>query len=221
METKNSFSTVAYTTPVVHGPRTINELPSDVLGIILGEVFHAIRQPYIEREAAAPDLTQLSSWPTWADRTQEYPFAESLASVCTLWRDIMSNVSCFWTPLVIWLGRDPTPLSTICQYLSWSRHQLLEIYVLRRYDPLVEDRTEMVQITTILEVLLPHVKRWKVLCMKLLHSSSLPRPRVDLVGHAENLVRLNLDFIIDDAVGHAATTIYAVEGFRTPMLQEL
>ncbi|KAH9917344.1 uncharacterized protein B0H18DRAFT_1035035, partial [Fomitopsis serialis] len=112
----------------------------------------------------------------------------------------MSNISIFWTRLVIWIGRDPTPLSRIYQYLSWSQDRPLDIYVLRRFDPSVQDPNEKARINAIFELLLPHMKRWRILHMQLLRSSSLPLPRVDLLGRADKLVRLVLRFIFDDLI---------------------
>ncbi|KAH9833384.1 uncharacterized protein C8Q71DRAFT_773107 [Rhodofomes roseus] len=207
---------------IFYRPRiTTNDLPADVLVIILEEAFCAVRELYTKREAGRPDPIELNSWPSFEDCIPENPFAESLASVSSIWREVMSSVSTFWSPLIIWLGRDSTPISRIRQYLFWSRKQPLEIYVLRRYDPAIADQTEKERVAAILELLLPHVQRWKVLCLKLLYASSLPRPRFELLGCADHLVRLNLDFIIDDTVGSTMTTAPVPGVFKTPMVHEL
>ncbi|KAH9916049.1 uncharacterized protein B0H18DRAFT_914471, partial [Fomitopsis serialis] len=133
----------------------------------------------------------------------------------------MSNSSQFWTHFVIWIGRDPTPLPRICQYLAWSRDRPLEIYFLRRFDPSIEDSTEKAQEKAVIEVLLPHIKRCTTLCMKLLYSSSLPIPRFDLVGRAEQLQTLVLDFMIDDLVDSVGIVSPRVGDFDTPVLENL
>ncbi|KAH9924077.1 uncharacterized protein B0H18DRAFT_955652 [Fomitopsis serialis] len=133
----------------------------------------------------------------------------------------MSNSSQFWTHFVIWIGRDPTPLSRIRQYLTWSRDRPLEIFILRRFDPSLEDLTEKAQVKAVIEVLLPHIKRWTILCMKLLYSSSLPVPRIDLVGRAEKLNALVLDFMVDDLAGSTGIVSPPVGDFDTLMLKTL
>ncbi|KAH9833415.1 uncharacterized protein C8Q71DRAFT_181680 [Rhodofomes roseus] len=133
----------------------------------------------------------------------------------------MACSSSFWAQMVIWTGRDPTPLSRIREYVKWSRERLLHIYVIRWFDPSTEDRMEKAQVKVITELLLPHMNRWAVLSMKLLHASSLPCPRFDLVGHAENLVQLDLDFIVDDVVSRPTTALSPSGEFDTPKLEKL
>ncbi|KAH9937334.1 uncharacterized protein B0H18DRAFT_970110 [Fomitopsis serialis] len=110
----------------------------------------------------------------------------------------MSGVSRYWTRFVIWIGRDPTPLRRVQEYLDWSRGRPLHIYILRRFD-----------------------LRWRTLCMRLLQSSSLPRPRVDLVGRAKRLETLCLDSVVDDLVGSTETAPSLAGRFDTPALKNL
>ncbi|KAH9924523.1 uncharacterized protein B0H18DRAFT_424703 [Fomitopsis serialis] len=193
---------------------TINNLSQDVLLLILRDVFNGAQR----QRAVGWDSVQIASGAPHDDRNPEHPSAEYLACVCPAWRQAMSCASVFWAQLVIWTGMDPTPLSRIRQYLCWSRNQPLEVYVMRRYDPSgsMEDQTERARVKAVVELLLPHVRRWRVLCMKLLHSRSLPLPRIDLVGHAEKLVRLRLDHTVDDAVAFSATDVPQPEVFDTP-----
>lgn len=86
------------------------------------------------------------------------PFPELLASRFPLSRRVaMSPISSFWTHLVIWMGRNPTSLERIHEYLLWSRDKPLHIFILRRYDPSLEDPTEKAHVKAVLELLLPHL----------------------------------------------------------------
>ncbi|KAH9924536.1 uncharacterized protein B0H18DRAFT_1211793 [Fomitopsis serialis] len=202
---------------------TVNDLPPDLLLVILRDVFGDVLRRFKRRGDVTRDNIQLVPPPPCDRRITDHwmSSAEYLASVCPLWREAMSNISIFWAQLIIWTGTDPTPLTRIRQYLAWSRDQPLHIYIMRRFDPSMQDPTEKAQIRVILDLLLPHVKRWKVLSIRLLHSSSLPLPCADLVGYAEELVQLNLDFIIGDAVVRATPDPLSTGTFDTPALEEL
>ncbi|TFY59224.1 hypothetical protein EVJ58_g5915 [Rhodofomes roseus] len=203
-------------------PTGINDLPHDVLVLILRDAFSKTRRFFSRtRIYGQENTTEWASRPPYDDRNPEHASAECLASVCPLWREAMSGLSVFWTQLIIWVGTDPTPLSRIRQYLSWSRDHLLEVYVLRRFDPFMEDRAEKGQIKAIFELLLPHVARWKILCMALLHASSLPIPCIDLVGRADNLAELRLDFLVDDAVESIDNLSPPTSNFDTAELETL
>ncbi|KAH9916032.1 uncharacterized protein B0H18DRAFT_1039357 [Fomitopsis serialis] len=200
---------------------TIVDLPPDVLLIIFRYVSKDAELPGDSNGIHSRLAAFLDPWPSHHDRYLDHPFPESLASIRPLWRSIMSNISIFWTRLVIWIGRDPTPLSRIHQYLSWSQDRPLDIYVYRRFDQSVQDPNEKARIDAIFELLLPHVKRWRTLHMHLLCSSSLPLPRVDLVGRADRLVTLVLRFIFDDLIDSTGSTSHLEDEFETPVLRNL
>ncbi|TFY53291.1 hypothetical protein EVJ58_g9530 [Rhodofomes roseus] len=195
---------------------TINKLPPDVLLLI----FHELRRAAQEAlEWRFPTVGQSNSRlpPSYKNRARKYPFPESIASVCRHWREVMSTTSSFWIRLVIWIGQKGTPLPDICDYLAWSRDRLLDIYVL---SDMHSSATEKAQVDAIMELLVPHMQRWQALYMNVLHSSSLPRPRIDLVGHADNLIELEQLFSVDDSVvAEAADSV--IGEFHTPQLDVL
>ncbi|TFY58953.1 hypothetical protein EVJ58_g6094 [Rhodofomes roseus] len=207
---------------------TVNDLPHDVLLIILRDVHRATLRPFnhmadmgFERESNhQPELDPPAPYHSRLSPCSQHS-VEHIASVSPHWLEAMSNSSEFWTQLVIWTGRDATPLSMVRKYLAGSRDKPLSIHVWRRYDPCVEDRTEKAHVKAIVELLVPHMKRTKLLCMHLLHSSSLPLPHTDLVGRAENLVQLKLEFIFDDAVARPAPLPPSERTFDTPALLQL
>ncbi|KAH9924548.1 uncharacterized protein B0H18DRAFT_1011670 [Fomitopsis serialis] len=205
----------------LHRRTNINDLPCDILIFILCDVFQ--ETPRFLCPQGASDWDDMKPGPRapYDDRSPERASAEYLASVCPLWREAMSNISTFWTQIIIWTGRDSTPLSRIYQYLTWSRNQLLDIFIMRRFDPSVDDRMEKAQVQAIVGLLLPHVGRWRTLCARVLHASSLPIPRIDLVGHAGNLVKLHLDFLVDDAVANTTAASLIAYHFDTPVLESL
>ncbi|TFY54130.1 hypothetical protein EVJ58_g9040 [Rhodofomes roseus] len=205
-------------------PRTtVNDLPHDVLLIILSDVWRATLRPFDSADMHGltdPELDHLAPYHSRLSPLSQHS-VEHIASVSPHWLEAMSNSSEFWTQLGIWTGRDATPLSMVRRYLVWSQDKPVSIHVWRRYDPCVEDRTEKAHAKAIVELLVPHMKRLKLLCMYLLHSSSLPLPHTDLVGRAENLEQLKLEFIFDDAVACPAPLPPSERTFDTPALVEL
>lgn len=201
----------------------INDLPPDILLVIFRELLLTVRVPMLwGMFPVGWNDEHLVSWPSYDSSMPRHAFPESIASVCRHWREIMSTLSFFWTRLVIWVGQEPTPLSTIRDYLAWSQDGLLDIYILRTADSSVErDPTEKTQVKDIMEMLVPHMKRWRLLCVKLLHSSSLPLPRIDIVGRANRLVKLKLHFVIDDCVASPEAAPPVIGEFHTPVLEKL
>ncbi|EPS99284.1 hypothetical protein FOMPIDRAFT_1017189 [Fomitopsis schrenkii] len=201
----NAQGTDIYANATLTRHTLITDLPADILLIIAREVLRSAHRPAIEPGSSDCDhVVRLDPWGSVFARRDSVnwsaviPYQELLASLFPLWRIAMSPISSLWTHLVIWTGRNPTPFERIHEYLLWSRDKPLDIFILRRYDPSLEDPTEKAYVNAVLELLLPHMQRWRVLCMKLLHSSSLPIPNIDLVGPAEKLTRLYLDFLVDD-----------------------
>lgn len=206
----------------------IEDLPADVLLLIAREVLRSAKRPEVEPGPSDwDDAVRLDPWcSVFTDGRSRVnwsavnPYQDLLASLFPLWRVAMSPISSLWTHFVVWTGRDPTPLDEIREYLSWSRDKPLDIFILRRYDPSLEDRTEKEYVQAVVELLLPHMHRWRVLCMKVLRSSSLPIPHVDMKGQAKILRRLHLDFVIDDLTT-SQTSVPITGLFDTPALNVL
>ncbi|KAH9922914.1 uncharacterized protein B0H18DRAFT_497192 [Fomitopsis serialis] len=205
--------------------KTINDLPPDVLLVIFRELLLGVRRrrfwSYPLGRVGWNDR-YLEPWPSYDSSMRKHPFPESVASVCRYWREVMSTVSFFWTRLVIWVGKEPTPLSTIRDYLAWSQDGLLDIYILSKTNsPDERDPTEKTQVKAVMETLAPHMNRWKNLYVELLQSSSLPLPRIDIVGSAIKLVKLELHYAIDDSVASTEAASPVIGEFHTPVLDEL
>ena len=206
--------------------KNLNDLPTDVLLII----FHLCAPRRLRRDC--PPLWSVlpllgghvgPDFPTYCVRSERPSsrFPENLVSVCRLWREILATVSSFWRRLVIWVGQDPTPHQKIIKYLEYSRDEPLDIFLLRRYDPRMEDDTEAAQVKAAMDILTPCIKRWRSFIASLLHSGSLPRPAFDLTGRADLLQALHLDFIHDDEAALPEVTADMVQPFETPALKRL
>ncbi|TFY58686.1 hypothetical protein EVJ58_g6271 [Rhodofomes roseus] len=199
----------------------INKLPPDVLLLIFHQVRYTIQEsPDGRIPTIGQDDTHLR--PSYQHPTRTYFFSELIASVCRHWREVMSTTSSFWTHLVIWIGEEPTPLSHIRDHLAWSREHLLDICVLsgRPLGAPYSSAMEKAQVDATMELLVPHMQRWKTLCMNVLYSTSLPLPRIDLVGRADNLVELEQLFFDNSAVADAADSS-VIREFHTPRLDVL
>ncbi|GLB44505.1 putative expressed protein [Lyophyllum shimeji] len=193
----------------------MHSLPADVLLVIFKIVFHEslnhVRsmEPLLRSNGEIPDAMFFggdNSAICWGNfdihSSNFFPFA--LSSVCTCWRDIMSTIPIFWTRLVIFVGKDETPLSDVRQYLEWSRGLIIDVYVTRREDDFgeaekrVHDPHEYEYARELVALMAPHFHRMKVVSFKLLQSSSLPRLLEDFYGSAPYLQTLDLRCEFDD-----------------------
>lgn len=201
----------------------INDLPADVLLAIFRILLLRLQKRPLW-PTSGWDERKHGEWPPHERSMIEIAFPESIASVCGHWREVMSSVSVFWTRLVIWVGKNPTPLSRVREYLEWSRDHPIYVYILQKPEAsadsdLMATKAEVdAQMRAVMETLAPHMARWSLLHIDLHHSSSLPRPRIDLVGHAEKLKTLELTFAVDDSTDDAPPTR---EEFLTPALKWL
>ncbi|KAH9829709.1 uncharacterized protein C8Q71DRAFT_911760 [Rhodofomes roseus] len=228
-ETSNAYS--GPTQPMLDSTHTsraksrtvINDLPPDVFLIIFRMLSGRPPRstPIRWSDWIGWERMQPHTWPEYHLLNPEYPFPDYLASVCRLWRAVLSSVSKFWKRLIIRIGKDATSLSKIGDSLVWSQNRPIDIYIMRTFDPRVEDPTERAQVMAVMEVLKPHMKRWRTLWIKVLCSSSLPLPRVDLIGQADVLRELTLDFVIDDSVASDGAASPLVGAFHTPALDKL
>ncbi|KZT67122.1 hypothetical protein DAEQUDRAFT_412644 [Daedalea quercina L-15889] len=207
----------------------INNLPQDVLLAIFRELLLTVREPNaaLEPLSVGWDDDHLRPWPTYKSMMPRLTFTETLGTVCRHWRGVMSLASLFWTRLVIWVGKNATPLSQIREYLAWSRARLIDIYILQTsrmrlgWRPPEDEAQVKAHVKAALETLSPHMKRWRTLRIEVLHSSSLPRIRADLVGHADMLSTLDFEFTTDDCVASTGADSQVAGEFHTPLLENL
>ncbi|KAH9829696.1 uncharacterized protein C8Q71DRAFT_851621 [Rhodofomes roseus] len=215
---KKQISGIAAGTTRLRQRVSVNDLPPDILLLIFRELLLTVRDPAFHgRFLVGWNDKNLEPWPPYDSSMSPLPFPESIASVCRHWRGVMSIMSLFWTRLVIWVGNDPTSLSTIRDYLTWSRDSLLDIYVLCRLDA----ATNNLVMQAVMETLAPHMKRWRLLRMKVLRASSLPRPRIEIVGRADRLIDLEMQAVVDDSEASVTGASPVSAEFSTPVLERL
>ena len=220
----------SYTLAKTKMAKSIHDLPTDILLLI----FRSCTSRPLEQDVDHPpswSVLPLCNGRTFSDTeapeyclASEQPdshFPQGLTHVCRLWRDVIRAVSSFWIRLVIWIGWNPTPLLKIRRHLACSRDRPIDIFLLRRFDPRMEDSTEKAQVKDALRILLPHMKRWRSFIASLLHSSSLPCPRFELTGSADLLQVLHLDFVSDDSVALGRARSKVERPFETPALKRL
>lgn len=165
---------------------TINDLPADVLLAIFRVPLLSLRNiRFWHRSPPGWDDNKLGEWLDHEYWMPRLAFPESIASVCCCWREVMSSVSAFWTRLVIWVGKNPTSLSLIREYIQLSRGHPIAIYILQKsgYSDTVAAKAEVdSQLKVVMETLAPHMARRSVLQIDMHNASSLPRPHIELVG---------------------------------------
>jgi len=133
----------------------------------------------------------------------------------------MSTVPAFWTRIVILIDTNPTPLPAIQSYLEWSRDVPLHVAVMRKPGTLEDnDPGEKARVAAVMDLLGPHVHRWRSLLFDVIYSSSLPSLRRDFHGVASALKGLGLKCRVDDS-GNDASNIVGHGAFRCPVLETL
>lgn len=214
---------------------TIQDLPAETLLIIFKLLFWAscvetnVVQPACscaDSEESTPCVCQQDNCVqmTW---TQDedlldpsiFPYATSL--VCKHWYALMRSDPSFWTRIVIVLDEDPAPLLKIQSHIDLSGDLPLDVHVLRRQKD--RDPREHVRSEPIINFLVPHFHRCRVIAFDLMHNSSLPSIYRDFHGEAPYLVKLQLKCHIDDGQEYVTRpwTSGPGEDFTFPFLEIL
>ncbi|GBE88109.1 hypothetical protein SCP_1203390 [Sparassis crispa] len=178
------------------GKRAI-DFPLDVLINIFELVYPESREPFV---SVKTKHRPLFSWEEetrtcWKDEDPLSPtfFPEALAAVCPSWRAALSQISVFWTRIVIVVDDEPTPLSTVRTSLALSEPHFIDIIICRRHDhDLNSTAAERAYIDAVMALLDPHKQRWGSLHIDLRTSLESPSP-ITLNGDAHSLVALNID----------------------------
>ncbi|KAH9945698.1 hypothetical protein B0H21DRAFT_425803 [Amylocystis lapponica] len=123
-------------------------------------------------------------------------FPKGLMHVCSLWTEILSRVPLFWTHLAISVGYQPTPPSVILRFLTLSANHPIQIVISCRSQkaccPDDRDLIEGAHVSVAMRLLLPHIARWRVFRVLVMHFHSVPLPDVDIYGVAEKLTEMSL-----------------------------
>ena len=180
-------------------PRRANtkNLPAELLLVI----FKLVYKQQLETRPLWPAIESSVRGPDWIEKdiasTSLFPYA--IASVCSLWRDVMSLVPEFWTRVMV-LVDSPSILPSAV--ISWSRDLPIELIVTRKdFEHSVDSQQERTQAVSILKTLInPHIHRIRKLCFKVMFSSSLPPFPTGFDGDPRILSRLGLECKEDDGV---------------------
>lgn len=173
-----------------HHQSPISNVPADVLLLIFREI----------KEST------LREW------EKGVPFPDSVASVCTQWRDVVSSVSAFWSFILIAVDENrPTPLTVVSRHLSHSRNQLLDIQIRQLclpWHPRLyrsseqpenrEDPGERDRVAAVMNLIMPHQGRLHDLYFNILHRTSMPRPYMDFHGIFPRLENLTMIYNLED-----------------------
>ncbi|RDB19452.1 hypothetical protein Hypma_013617 [Hypsizygus marmoreus] len=112
-------------------------------------------------------------------------FPYTLSFVCRRWRALAETVPAFWTRLVIYVDCQPTSLSDIQSQLDVTCDLPLEVTVRRRPDTYsAADPEEYLRCRHVIELLMPHVRRFRMFTFDVISSSSLPSLSDDFHGAA-------------------------------------
>jgi len=174
---------------------TVEHLPPELLGIIFHHVHDDIRSfaedfdaslaPPFSDSVPSTDLVLADAGKRATANDQRVElinfarcpefFPYNCARVCTKWRNILSSYPAFWTRIVLFIDSQPTSLSIADERLRWSRN--LPIDVIITYRPELPDLSNKQQrrwIGSLMDVLLPHIGRCRMLHVDAFSSSSLP-----------------------------------------------
>ncbi|RDB22052.1 hypothetical protein Hypma_011145 [Hypsizygus marmoreus] len=208
---------------------SLDSLPNELISVIFIHMYMISRkQAELARGVYGSDEGEYSNQDmTWKDEDLLDPnlFPKGIVAVCRRWREIAERLPILWTRIVAFVDSSPTPLSEVQAYLTLSRDLPLQVYVLRRPDPdLEEDLGERPRCRDVIELLVPHIPRCQKIDFDVIYSSSLPSICKDFFGHATLLETLNLKCETDAEIASGSSnprSEIAEEPFLTPALKDL
>lgn len=153
---------------VIHCRASVEFLPPELLAIIFKLVHEKSYNPVTK------------SWYQVADLSSPRTFPYALASVCQIWRDIMSTVPEFWTRIIVFIDSNPS-LSNLASHLEWSRDLLFQVTATRQSPSENTDDGEEAQVRKAVDILGPHLHRCSSLEFNVIYSSSLPSVYADIL----------------------------------------
>ncbi len=193
-------------------PTRNNILPIELWGI----VFHYIaiqdtpvfRPP--DRTSQLPDVLYLNMFPL------------NIASVCTLWLQILKSRPHLWQRVLINVASNPAPFLDTLNLFTSSSTDTLDLIVFSNY-PSINKDLEHSRTRLVVEHLVPVIHRYSRIIFRLVYQSSLPSSTEILVPRApQNLRKLFLTCttydICDDDVDDCDHT--GIEGY-TPFLSSI
>ncbi|KJA19602.1 hypothetical protein HYPSUDRAFT_69166 [Hypholoma sublateritium FD-334 SS-4] len=196
----------------------IQDIPVEILRLIFKNIYltsRALRYPERYESDTDSDLEEndddkfqrrlnrsfkrgLRTFPPeiiWTDESMHSPakFPFNVANTCKLWRDVVLSLPENWVDIRFDLAHDP---ASLLDAFAASRNILFSVLVFTT----ANDRTERGQTLekerthSIVQHLLPHMKRCTSVVFNLIFASSLPSPVPFLVCNPPELTELTLDY---------------------------
>ncbi|KAF9455974.1 hypothetical protein BDZ94DRAFT_1276833, partial [Collybia nuda] len=154
---------------------SIHDLPNEVLLIIFKWAFI-----YTHNHKILPQTT--TYYP-------DFQFLHIATLVCKNWSNLTRLAPILWTDLRIYVDEKTTSLSRIQTYLDLSLDLPLDLHVLRHtYTHDSIDLDETLRCGVVIDMLIPHFRRRRIINFNVLHSSSLPSIHREFRGHAPHLI---------------------------------
>ena len=180
---------------------TIHSLPLELLGNIFEEVYQdwLLFALHPELYSSQPASLRSRSWQGLMKLMLQFPYTP--AAVCRLWRDVITSTPKFWTRGVAFVDtKDPlAALSGLRRVLEYSRDLPVIVAIVRKSYNLRYDKEEGINVSLIMDVLLPNIHRFQDMYFHLNQSSSLP-PILHFIkqNRPPTLSRLALHCDVDD-----------------------
>ncbi|KAG6832864.1 hypothetical protein H0H87_012796 [Tephrocybe sp. NHM501043] len=197
-------------------PDLILETDHDLPVEILEHIFRFLHRD-LTRATDAADFNYKGTLLT--GDTSLFPY--SLASVCSLWRQVMSGIPEFWTRLIIYI--DAFQLSQTQQALEWSQGHPVRLTVTQMGNAAtLSPEAERHILKDIMRVIHHHIPRCEILRFTTAYSSSLPRITSDLLIVAPALTELCLNAFTSNGIGRFSNEpLCRTEIFQFPKLAKL
>ncbi|PPQ92539.1 hypothetical protein CVT25_010372 [Psilocybe cyanescens] len=144
---------------ILNKPKTIQSLPKEILLRIFEEVYLASCNLEFDSYDAVTDPTV---------------FPSCIAGVCIAWKELVQSIAHFSTQLLIFVDK-PVPYPELRAQFRTSKPLLIKVFVIRKDYSAEEDVEERPRVKEVMQLLVQHIKRCKVVVFDLLHNSSLPR----------------------------------------------
>ncbi|KAL0945208.1 hypothetical protein HGRIS_000719 [Hohenbuehelia grisea] len=219
---KADFSTACTESRALKKPKSIHDLPLELLLIILKHVYmHSRRATRCEysfnMDWSSAHLTELwianetkpydTDWDTlryMLTSPSLFPYAH--ISVCKTWRRAMTLVPAFWTRMVVFVDSEVDQCSLVSQ-LEWAKGLPFHVHLVRHEPPLeVSASLEAQRVAAAMKVLKPHLFRCLKLDINVTHQSSLPS-LLDLPAGSYSFKNLSL---------HCEVADQSISGHDTP-----
>ncbi|KAH9474786.1 2-hydroxyacid dehydrogenase-like protein [Psilocybe cubensis] len=139
-------------------PKTIQSLPKEILLRIFEFVYQA---------SCSSDFDSPSHF---ADPTL---FPACIEGVCPLWKKLALSIGHFSSRILVFVDK-PVVYTELRTRFTVSKKYSIDVYVVRKGYDVDEDLEEKARVRGVMQLLVQHIKRCRVVVFDVLHNSSLP-----------------------------------------------